>query len=190
MRTLALSFVVAAALAACDRPTAPPPAPPSGPRLADLLRSTARAPGVDLPRAELEAQAASATRGYTDERRAFAVALDDLATLSLRVEAGRCYRAVVRLERDATYSDLAERGLRFDVTLPGAAAPVPSGGIVGPGAIFDLRCATESGNALVSVVPLVQSATAAMPVGSGRARISVYSRPIQLAARAARRGPR
>src|SRR4051794_40519226 len=110
MRKLAL-FALLCLTAACDRPVTSPAAAPAatGRSLAEVLRSTPRAAGVDLTRAGLEAQAASATRGYRDERRAFPLTLDDLTSFSLRVEAGRCYRAVVRLDGDATFSDLAER---------------------------------------------------------------------------------
>jgi len=159
----------------CRRGTATEKAPQ---RLGDVLAAQPRKAEFDATLADLDAKAEAATRGYQSEGAPTVFTLDT-PSFALPVSAGHCYRAVVRLGPDAVYSDLAERGVRFDVILPGKGLR-PSGGAVGPGAIFDLHCASSDGKALVklssSVPDLSVTAGVLAKLGSGTATVQLYSR--------------
>jgi hypothetical protein len=143
-------------------------------KLGQVLASTRRRPEFDETRAQLDKLAAAATRGYQRDGDAQKVALED-AAWRVPVKRGRCYRAVVRLGTGAVFSDLAERGLRFDVKLPGAAAK-PSGGAHGPGGIFDLHCADVDGMAEVRAIAIAGEALPAKVrvVGVGPVQLQMF----------------
>jgi hypothetical protein len=117
MRTLALALLVAAGLAACDRPVASPPtaSTPSGRSLAEVLRSPPRAPGVALGRADLEAQAASATRD------------EDPCADNLLGLAAECIPAVFVAGSGPRVTSVEDAPLRSSPSPrhPGASTPIP-----------------------------------------------------------------
>jgi len=174
MRMGLVGLALTAGGAAESSPT-PRAAPAPARKLGQVLTGQPRRPEFDETRADLDKLVASATRGYHRDGPAHPVALDD-AAWRVPVKRGRCYRAVVRLGEGAVFSDLAERGVRFDVTLPGGARATPSGGAHGPGGIFDLHCTDADGTAVVRAVAIAGEGLppAVRTVGAGRAQLQLY----------------
>jgi len=149
--------------------TAPEPPPPP------------RKTKFDKSASDLEEAIASELAGYRKLGEPMKASLDAYAPQHVRVERGKCYGVVVRLDPGAEFGDHARQG-SVDVLFQIAGESYSTGpGVVGPGAVGGGLCPQASAAALLDLQATsgrAQDKTKLHELGHGAVTLQLYTRAI------------
>lgn len=184
----AVAIPSALVVAGCmhETETRPRPAPASWAH--DKAPRAARSsPKFDKSPAELEALIAKQTEGYAPDGDALTGKLEAFAGQPVPLQRGKCYRMVLRLGADASFSEHARKGISFVYRgIPGADEVNGGPGIAGPGGVGSAGCPQrDAPGAVFDIVAYSLSATDKSRIhelGTGGYTLQLFSKPVNDAA--------
>jgi hypothetical protein len=153
-------------------------------------RATAAAPrpayhdrAFDVPASDLDAFVTKQTEGYAKVGAPIATRLDGFEPVPVRLERGRCYRMVIRLDPGASFSELARRGVAFVYHNGDRGMEVNGGpGIHGPtGGVASAGCPQQSAHATFDIIANWGSAMDKSHVhelGTGGVTLQLYAKRV------------
>jgi hypothetical protein len=157
---------------------------------APQTRTTAATPrpayhdrAFDIPAGELEGFVAEQTTGYVKEGAPIQARLDAFDPIPVKLQRGRCYRMVVRLDPSATFSEHARHGVVFVYHNGDRGMEVHGGpGLHGPsGGVASAGCPQADANAAFDILANWGSAmdkSRVHDLGSGGVVLQLYSKRV------------
>lgn len=126
---------------------------------------------------ERERFIAESTDGYMPDGEPVVGTLDGYQPMTVELERGFCYAVVLRLDRGASFSELATKGLAFKVRSESAPDISAGPGVHGPGGVGHVGCPQETTEASFDLQALADPSRA-HELGSGGYSVQWVRTPV------------